>query len=996
MSNLTSTLTLQLKDDGLAAKAKADAEALKKLSASGADLKKLGEAGAAAMKQLDALAAKGARLDAFKAGSRALKDQGSALRQARATVAKESAALSRAQAAGDAKAIKAAEKAHTAAMRRQAAQQEAFIERGRAVRAARNDLLQSGVGRAGRGLALGAAEKALASETEAANAQLREQIALLGRVASAEHKAASAAKTHAVAERMATADSRRQAIAQAERRLRDGMGRSGGMGGAAAAGAEAGAVAHASRRRRGGGHSEEEQRDHYVRHHGIVGYTAAGAAGYASAHGVVGGIEKAVHAGANYQHELVALKNAGRTDHELEEIHTASKATSAALPTASYEENLKVVNETTSAFGSLHHAIEHLTFMQKAASVVHASAGDKVQDDAGEMGNKMARFAEERGTAGNGEVFERESEKLVRAMVFTRGNFNPSEMLNFAQQAKSSLQGYNERFLTGIMPSIVGTMGGDRAGTAANSFNGVIDGKVNDMKQAEAWDKLGLLDRSQAIMKKGHAVGWRTGAIEQTERAHADPLDWMENVVLPALAKKGGKDGKGIDVNDKEQLKQALATMFRNQTANFFANELSQLNMRTRLHKDEALMTQVGSMDDIYKRNLASDPKVALTGLKAALENLMTTATGPGMPFAAKNITGLSTAIQAISNAASDHPAAAMAAGGAAAAAGLAGAGALSYGIMNGFGLGASAVALDGSAAALTAAATALGGGAAAGAAANGGAAAAAAAGAGAAGAKASRFGRAGKLVKGAAGVAGVGALAELAQQYGVLQAPDGSDGAARMVVEALDGGLADRIFGESSAVGRGRRANAAGRRMAGIRGSSLPTEVGSARLGFDLNGPVGALDAVPLGTGGGGPSSGFGASPVDAGKIAEAKTALEGLRAELASLKTDMAATSGLDLPGLGEGMERRKSELESLISGMEAKLQSVGAVTVAPTIDTGSITAASGAVDGLLSKLAQVGPAASAAAGSVGRAAAAAGTLRGRSRNSFSDGETPGAGAE
>ncbi|MCJ2132788.1 hypothetical protein MKK69_01690 [Methylobacterium sp. J-026] len=37
-----STLTLQLKDDGLAAKAKADAEALKKLGASGADLKKLG------------------------------------------------------------------------------------------------------------------------------------------------------------------------------------------------------------------------------------------------------------------------------------------------------------------------------------------------------------------------------------------------------------------------------------------------------------------------------------------------------------------------------------------------------------------------------------------------------------------------------------------------------------------------------------------------------------------------------------------------------------------------------------------------------------------------------------------------------------------------------------------------------------------------------------------------------------------------------------------
>ncbi|MCJ2051252.1 hypothetical protein [Methylobacterium sp. J-070] len=704
MSNLTSTLTLQLKDDGLAAKAKADAEALKRLGASGEDLKKLGTAGAAALKQLDALAGKGARIDAFRANSKALKEQGAALRQARATAAKEAAALARVQATGEARAIRTAEKAHAAAMKRQAALQDAFVDRGRAVRMARNELLSSGVGRAGRGLALGAAEKALAAETEAANAHLREQIALLGRVSGAEHKAATAAKTHALAEKMATADSRRQAAAAANARLKAGMGGVGGLGAAARAGAEAAAAAHSARR---GGHGD---RDAWVKHHGVVGTVAAGAAGYASAHGILGGIEHGVKTGANLQHEQVALMNAGRTPEELREIAAASQHTTAAVPTASYEENLKVVNETTSAFGSLHHAIEHLTFMQKAASVVHAAAGDKVQDDAGEMGNKMARFAEERGTAGNGENFERETGKLVRAMVFTRGNFNPTEMLNFAQQAKSSLQGYNERFLTGIMPSLVGTSGGDRAGTAANAFNSVIDGKVNDMKQAEEWKRLGLLDPKQAIMKAGHAVGWRTGAIKNTALAHADPLQWMEDDVLPALAKHGGKDGKGINVDDQEQLKQALATLFRNQNANFFANELAQLKMRQRLHKDEGLMTGVGSMDEIYARNLAQDPQVSGTALKASLENLTSAATSPGMAVAATAITGLATALNSLAAVASDHPKLAMTAGAVAAGGALAGAGALSYGIATGFGLGSSAVALDGSAAALTAAAAELGG----------------------------------------------------------------------------------------------------------------------------------------------------------------------------------------------------------------------------------------------------------------------------------------------
>ncbi len=126
-----------------------------------------------------------------------------------------------------------------------------------------------------------------------------------------------------------------------------------------------------------------------------------------------------------------------------------------------------------------------------------------------------------------------------------------------------------------------------------------------------------LLDKSQAIMKKGHAVGWRTGAIKDTAGAHADPLQWMEDVVLPALREKGGRDGKGIDVDDKEALKQALATLFRNQNANFFANELSQKNMRSRLHKDEHLMELVGTPEEIFKRNMSKDAKVALTALKA-------------------------------------------------------------------------------------------------------------------------------------------------------------------------------------------------------------------------------------------------------------------------------------------------------------------------------------------------------------------------------------------
>ncbi len=413
------------------------------------------------------------------------------------------------------------------------------------------------------------------------------------------------------------------------------------------------------------------------RHHGFVAEATGAAAGAAGVHSVVGGIKKAAKDGANYQHERVALENAGRTHHEIDEIEHVSRETTKQLPTATYSENLKVINETTGAFGSLHHAIENLPFMQKTASVLHAAAGDKIHEGAGELGNKLARFFEERQVAGDTPTFQREAEGLVRAMAFTRGNFNPSEAMNFAQQAKSSLPNYSERFLTRIAPSLVTMLGGHRAGTAANAFTSVVTGKVNDKKQAEEWLRYGLLDPKQTTTKGGHAVGWRAGAVKDTNLALSDPLKWMEEVALPAMK------AKGVKVDDRLELTKALATMFRNQNANVFANDLAQPASRTRLHKDEEMIGRAGTLDEIYQRNLREDPKIALTGVTAGLDNLLTVAASPMMAKAAAGLTTLSGALNKVADYGAEHPTAALAVGGAAAAGGLAASGAVTASLIN-------------------------------------------------------------------------------------------------------------------------------------------------------------------------------------------------------------------------------------------------------------------------------------------------------------------------
>ncbi|KTS30866.1 hypothetical protein NS228_06175 [Methylobacterium indicum] len=450
---------------------------------------------------------------------------------------------------------------------------------------------------------------------------------------------------------------------------------------------------------------EMQEYDRHMRRHGAIGAAAAAASGYVGVHTVAHGVKETIQAGARYQHEVVALRNAGRTPHEMHEIEEASRKTSLAVPTATFEENLKVINETTGAFGDLHHAIENLTFMQKSASVLHASAGDKIHEGAGELGNKLARFFEMRGTAGNTPVFQREAGELIRAMAFTRGNFNPREAVNFAQQAKSSLPLYNERFLTKIAPSLVTEYGGDRAGTAANAFRNVILGKANDKKQAEAWMGLGLLDPKKAIMKGGHAVSWSGGAVKDTNLALSDPLEWAQTVLLPAMRKKG------INVDDKLELTKSLGTMFRNSNSNLFAEALTQKLSVQRLLKDEVNIDKAGTLDQIYDRNMAQDPTQGIKAVQASLENLISTASSPLMETAASGLKAVATGVQQLAAMAKDHPNLAVAGGLGVAGASFGAAGLLSYKLATGFGLSTSATALTHSAAMLDAAAVRLGGG---------------------------------------------------------------------------------------------------------------------------------------------------------------------------------------------------------------------------------------------------------------------------------------------
>jgi hypothetical protein len=345
--------------------------------------------------------------------------------------------------------------------------------------------------------------------------------------------------------------------------------------------------------------------------------------GLAAAGGLMFSAKKAIGDSSELAHELQMLRNAGRSTRDVADAMAAANRTISAIPTSTLLENLKVLNETTGAFGSFQHALDNLTFNQKLGGMLQNMLGDKIGDP-GEVFNNLVRSMEMRGAANDHARYQRESALAYQAMIFTGGRFNPDELLHYSQQANPYNKGLSNRYLYRIAPSLVQEFGGDKAGTMMNTFMGTLLGKAKNKISTEAWMKLGLLDPKGVVYNKVGPVGFRPGAMKGTDLALSDPLAWSEKVLIPALK------AHGFDTSNQLSLAKALMPLFRDRNANRLANVLVYDQDRKRLHKDEGLINQVPTLDKAQADTLRRDPKMALHAVTASLTNLSSVLFGTG------------------------------------------------------------------------------------------------------------------------------------------------------------------------------------------------------------------------------------------------------------------------------------------------------------------------------------------------------------------------------
>lgn len=460
---------------------------------------------------------------------------------------------------------------------------------------------------------------------------------------------------------------------------------------------------------------------------GAAGRGAANAAMLAGP-GILHGTKEAMKSGAEIQSELVKMRVAGIPESDIAAARAASSGLTAKYTNVKTADALERFKELRSIV--LHPEEAH----ELLPTAVAANSALNALDKSGEAGSGLKfafRGAELIGRAQDPAKFRSYMDAVVRARQVMGETITPEGIFENAKYMRTSGPQLSDRYITTTALSLAQEMGGSSAGVSTDMFEKTIQGGLqNRHAAAKAFVRYGLANKDDfELTKTGELKGLKAGKhVKDWRNAMANPDQWVWDTLIPAFEKAG--------ITDRDEQIAETRKMFPGTSSDLVAKLITQKQSFQNHAKLYGEAQGLGAAD-LNK----TDPFVALNSLTTSLTNFSGALTSPAMQSAAGALDWMASKLgawqEALTGFSKDHPDAAKWIGGGAIAgslgAGAYGTVALFSGLMNGFGLGTSAVALDGSAAALSAAAAELSAAAGVGAAAKGAATTAAAGGLGSA-----------------------------------------------------------------------------------------------------------------------------------------------------------------------------------------------------------------------------------------------------------------------
>ncbi len=303
--------------------------------------------------------------------------------------------------------------------------------------------------------------------------------------------------------------------------------------------------------------------------------------------------------------ELVAVQRkmlqAGVANNEMLEATAKAYDMAAKFKNTNVVENLKLINDARSTFGSQHDATHHIEEFIKANSFLKAYEGGRHAGGKSLEGEIIAamKSGEIAGKISPEDMKEHVAQ-LVAMKVAYGDNVKIRDYLAAQRTAKVSLRNTSDEFRYGMFPALVQENGVNAGTMLMTAFNKIVAGSGNRTQSIRQMLDAGILNEDQVQFdKQGRAVRFKDpGAIKGSMSAALNFGSWVMSTLKPQLDKQLDKEKKFDPLERAVRESQLISGMFPDRNAAAAITEV--LQQFQKFAKDAALQKMA---HDEYVKN---------------------------------------------------------------------------------------------------------------------------------------------------------------------------------------------------------------------------------------------------------------------------------------------------------------------------------------------------------------------------------------------------------
>ncbi|MDR6579966.1 hypothetical protein [Pseudomonas extremaustralis] len=302
----------------------------------------------------------------------------------------------------------------------------------------------------------------------------------------------------------------------------------------------------------------------------------------------------------------------------------------------SIRENLGLLRDAQTVFGDFHEAqmvTPLLAKMKFANAALYGDEGGAMKDKAF---MDMLKVIELRGGLASEQAFYKQANMVQQVQTATGGRVGANEFLNFIKTGGVAAKGIkDENFYYGMEP-LIQEMGGQRVGTGLMSaYQNLVQGRTTQ-RAANELMRIGMLDPKMVDYDKiGNIKQVKPGAVKGGDLMIADPMKWMQTVMLPAFASKG--------ITGRQDVLNEIGAIFTNRTASQLYSTM--YTQQIAMAKNYKLNSGAAGIDELEK-----NAKNTLTGKEIELGkkwlDLQLKLGDVILPLAIRAVDGLNNAIK--------------------------------------------------------------------------------------------------------------------------------------------------------------------------------------------------------------------------------------------------------------------------------------------------------------------------------------------------------------